>query len=165
MAHSTQVWNINRLFNYIKANTFLIPENAGNVPSNGKYIYEDTTIDARSFLPVHLVRFGTFRYVLVRRHAASDFSIWSYPKRGIVVVVSSALGSTGVRALLSRLYTRFRVSGYIAEILSSTWRPPATQRRRPRRGVRSQARRHLPLPPHGGRWLPNSRAMPGTVGG
>jgi hypothetical protein len=31
-------------------------------------------------------------------------------------------------------------------------RPPAAQRRPPRRGVRSQARRHLPLPPRGGRW-------------
>jgi hypothetical protein len=31
-------------------------------------------------------------------------------------------------------------------------RPPAAQRRRPRRGVSSQARRHLPLPPLGGRW-------------
>jgi hypothetical protein len=30
-------------------------------------------------------------------------------------------------------------------------RPPAAQRRRPRSGVRSQARRHLPLPPRGGR--------------
>jgi hypothetical protein len=30
-------------------------------------------------------------------------------------------------------------------------RPPAAQRRRPRRGVHSQARRHLPLPPRGGR--------------
>jgi hypothetical protein len=31
-------------------------------------------------------------------------------------------------------------------------RPPAAQRRRPRRVVRSHARRHLPLPPRGGRW-------------
>jgi hypothetical protein len=31
------------------------------------------------------------------------------------------------------------------------WRPPAAQRRRLRRGVRSQARRHLPLPPRGER--------------
>jgi hypothetical protein len=33
-----------------------------------------------------------------------------------------------------------------------TRRPPAAQRRRSRRGVRSQAYRHLPLPPRGGRW-------------
>jgi hypothetical protein len=33
----------------------------------------------------------------------------------------------------------------------SNRRPPAAQRRPPRRGVRSQARRHLPLPPRGGR--------------
>jgi hypothetical protein len=31
-------------------------------------------------------------------------------------------------------------------------RPPAAQRRRPRRGERSHARRHLPPPPRGGRW-------------
>jgi hypothetical protein len=37
-----------------------------NVPNNAKYIYEDTTTDARSFLPVHLVRFSRFWYVLVR---------------------------------------------------------------------------------------------------
>jgi hypothetical protein len=30
--------------------------------------------------------------------------------------------------------------------------PSAAQRRRPRRGVRLHARRHLPLPPRGGRW-------------
>jgi hypothetical protein len=30
-----------------------------NVPNNAKELYEDTTIDARTFLPVHLVRFGT----------------------------------------------------------------------------------------------------------
>jgi hypothetical protein len=30
--------------------------------------------------------------------------------------------------------------------------PPAAQRRPPRRGVRSHARRHLPLPLRGGRW-------------
>jgi hypothetical protein len=31
-------------------------------------------------------------------------------------------------------------------------RPAAAQRRRPRSGVRSQARWHLPLTPRGGRW-------------
>jgi hypothetical protein len=38
------------------------------------------------------------------------------------------------------------------ELLCERRRPPAAQRRRPRRGVRLQARWHLPLPPRGGRW-------------
>jgi hypothetical protein len=37
-------------------------------------------------------------------------------------------------------------------------------RRRPRKGVHSQARRHLPLLPRGGRYLPFSRAKLGTFG-
>jgi hypothetical protein len=39
-----------------------------------------------------------------------------------------------------------------SELLQLVGRPPAAQLRRPRRGVRSQARRHLPLPPRVGRW-------------
>jgi hypothetical protein len=34
----------------------------------------------------------------------------------------------------------------------SLWRPSAAQRRRPRRGMRSQARAHSPPPPRGERW-------------
>jgi hypothetical protein len=40
----------------------------------------------------------------------------------------------------------------VEHVIDVLRRPPAAQRRRPRRGVRSQARRHLPLPPRGGRW-------------
>jgi hypothetical protein len=38
------------------------------------------------------------------------------------------------------------------QIVVPIWRPPAAQRRRPRRGVLSHARRHSPPPPRGGRW-------------
>ena len=34
-----------------------------NVPNNRKIITEDMTRNARTFLPVHLVRFGTWLYV------------------------------------------------------------------------------------------------------
>jgi hypothetical protein len=37
-----------------------------NVPNNGQSVAEDMTSNARHFLLVHLVRFGTFWYVLVR---------------------------------------------------------------------------------------------------
>jgi hypothetical protein len=51
---------------------------------------------------------------------------------------------------------------YVFHVLG---RPPAAQRRRPCRVVRSEARRHIPLPPRRGHWYPRSRAMLGTVGG
>jgi hypothetical protein len=35
-----------------------------NVPNNGQSIAEDMTSNARHFLPVHLVRYGTWLYVL-----------------------------------------------------------------------------------------------------
>jgi hypothetical protein len=47
---------------------------------------------------------------------------------------------------LPLLYATFRRETAIQR------RPPVAQMRQPRRGVRSQARRYLPLSPRGGRW-------------
>jgi hypothetical protein len=49
-----------------KPTRFLSLKMRKNVPNNGQSVAEDMTSNARHFLPVQLVRFGTWLFVLVR---------------------------------------------------------------------------------------------------